>query len=67
MIPDGATHKDEFYGREMFYKKVNSLYLNTLIDHPEEQWQMLAKWFVFEHGKWISVGAGFSSRRLKQI
>lgn len=67
MIPAGATHRDEFYGQEMFYKRVTVPYLNTLIDHPTEQWQTVTKWFIFESGKWIDVGHGFSPRRLKLI
>ena len=67
MIPEGTTHTAEFYGTILFYKKKLVPYLNSLIDHPQEQWQTLTKWFVFERGSWVDVGSGFSDRRLKPI
>ncbi len=67
MIPEGTTHKAEFYGRELFYKRVEVPYLNSVIDHPIHQWQTLVKWYWFDLGKWVDAGAGFSSRNVKPI
>lgn len=67
MIPEGTTHTSDFYGQTIFYKKTLVPHLIQLIDHPEEQWQMLVKWFVFERDSWVDVGSGFSDRRLKPI
>jgi hypothetical protein len=67
MKPIDATHTTEFYGQVLYYKRVEVPYLNQLIDHPEEQWQKLTKWFVYERSSWLDVGPGFSSRRLTPI
>lgn len=67
IIPVGTTHIADMWGEPFFYQRVEVPYLNQLIDHPEEQWQKLVKWNVFERGKWVDVGRGFSDRRLRPI
>jgi hypothetical protein len=64
--PEGTTHFAEFYGEVQFYKLTHGLHYNTVIDHPVECWQKTDIWKVFENGKWVCPGAGWSSRRLQR-
>lgn len=65
--PAGTTHVGEFYGRIDYYRLSVGLHYNTVIDHPEECWQRYPLWHVWENGKWVCPGEGFSSRRLQLL
>jgi hypothetical protein len=67
-LPEGTTHVQSVYAQPITFLKAEPYtYLNTLIDHPEEQWQKLTGWFYHRDGKWITVGSGFSDRKLISI
>lgn len=66
-IPAESTHFSEIYGELTFYKLVKAPYINSLIDHPTKCEQTINLWYSFDNNKWISVGSGFSDRRLFPI
>lgn len=62
-IPKGATHVGDFYGETAYYKVVKIQHMNQV----SEEWETYIDWYLWVIGEWISVGRGFSSRRLKEI
>lgn len=65
--PTDATHWSEFYGLVEYYHLSEGLHYNTVIDHPVECWQKTDVWKLWENGKWVYPGAGWSSRRCLPI
>lgn len=65
--PPGCTHFAEFYTDVHFYMRSYGMHYNQVIDHPTECWQRYSIWKVWDHGKWVGAGSGFSDRRLKEI
>lgn len=65
VIPPGATHYSFFYGKKLFYRRMEMKYLNEV----SEEWQTLVKYYEYNSidEKWVSVGNDFSNRMLKEI
>lgn len=61
--PADATHFAEFYGRTYFYRLTHYQHYNTVM----ECFQKLKIWHLWENGKWVSPGAGWSDRRLQPL
>ena len=67
IIPAGCTHFVEFYTDTIYYRLSSGLHYNTVVDHPADCWQKYNIWHYWKHGKWVSVGKGFSDRMCKDI
>ncbi len=65
VIPPGATHYSFFYGKKLFYRRMEMKYLNEV----SEEWQTLVKYYEYDsiYEKWIRVESGFCDRRLTEI
>lgn len=66
-VPAGTSHKAEFYGRTLYYKRITGERINSLIDHPVHQWQDTIRWYCWDLGEWAPVGSGFSDRMLRRV
>lgn len=65
LIPKGATHKHEFYGRTYYFKKDTYSHINQVSEELEER----ADWFSWDGNKWFpeTPQTGFSPRLLMKI
>ena len=63
--PPRATHVGYFCGDPTYYRKTNHFHLNQV----SEEWQTLVTWDYWDYTlcRWEPVGAGFSSRHLKEL
>lgn len=62
-IPYGCTHTSEFYGETNYYKLATYQRMNQV----SEEWMTMCKWEYWENGRWVDVGTGWSSRRVKKV
>ena len=63
IVPGGATHYADTYGKREFYRRRLVPHLNQ----ASEKWVNLVKWDYWVGDEWEDVGAGFSDRRMKEI